>query len=55
MQINLTLEIPEAKTIPELRRATLAILQAGSEYSLYDYQIINFKFGTFKESQKEKK
>lgn len=44
LSITITLTIPEAKTIQELRNLTRKLLSEGSAVSLIDYKILNFKF-----------
>ena len=44
MKISLTLDIPEAKTISECRMLASSLLEAGRQYALLDFQVVNFKF-----------
>ena len=41
--MDISIKIPEAKTKLELRNFVRNILVTGSQYTLIDYQIINFK------------
>jgi len=51
LSITITLTIPEAKTIQELRNLTRKLLSEGGAVSLIDYHILNFKFN--KENEKD--